>query len=387
MGEAMPNSHVDGDLNDLGLETIAKQFALVYKTVTLADLPMYRWLQIVNDVTILTEETRRGVRRQEQAQARALKVLLRLLDFIGFYLHVLPDTVPPNAKFIAECLQSPSYKGFFRNGGPKEGPTRWILAKYPKTCAKCGEERCHCIVTPWVFEERRQDPEEFFAFRDKVYKKRRQLKKIWDKKPNYFTLPGLFQFFADIYRSSYYHLDTWKIVMHLSEEVGEATTELSRLELLFLMRERSYPLSTDETWAAIKGQTKDIITDKLGSINLPETKRKVTEKTLAEMEKEIQSLRHKPDASVAIASLVTEKFKEEIADVFSWLSAVLYQLSEGAVVEPKRLMELLRKHKYIKTVKYHLTLTCPQCGESECENSCLVENAAAAEVYEKVAQL
>lgn len=379
------------DPGHLGLETIAKEFAGVYKLVSLAHLPMYRWLQIVNDVTILAEETRHGPRRRQQAKNRAIKVLLRLLDFLGFYLYVArkPQVTNELTRFVANCLKSSSYPGYgyFDKREPQEGPSRWIYAKYPLACAKCGKKPCRCVVHPWIFEERRQNPEKFFTFRDEVFEKRSGLRKAWrEGKITYLTLPTLFKFFADIYRGSYYHLDPWKVVMHLSEEVGEATTELTRLELLFLMKDKGYKLNKKRL-GAIESQTKAIMEEKLTSIEKEETKDKVRKETITTMEKALGELRHNKSSMQYLSTMVADKFKEEIADIFSWLSAVIYQLSDGAVLDNKALVKLLIDNKYIKFPKHQLRFTCPQCEDTECENDCLVENAIAAEMYEKVARL
>ncbi|MGZ6250328.1 MAG: hypothetical protein ACXWMC_11990 [Syntrophales bacterium] len=387
----MQRVSVNGELKYLGLETIAKNFARVYEPVHLADLPIYRWLQIVNDVTILTEETRRGARRQTKARERALKVLLRLLEFIGFYLHVVPHASGHNRRvshFVAKYLRKPSYLTYFNKSDPEEGLTRWILAKYPFACPKCGQARCHCVLEPWIFEGRREDPGEFFKYKDDVRKRHQEVRSQWRRKEiTYFTLPGLFDFFAKIYRNSYYHQDMWKIVMHLSEEVGEATTELSRLQLLFLIEDLKYDISAQERWQAIEKQTRAIIDEKLESIQSEKTKKKVTEQTVTEMQKVLKSIRSDGDVVAGIAGLVAEKFKEEIADVFSWLCATIYQLNDGTVPDAKSVMDLLKGYEYIKRVKHQVTFNCPQCGQSKCDDNCLVENAVAAEIYEKVAQL
>lgn len=390
----MTLSQVCPEVEHLGLEAVAESFANVYKIVGLADLPMYRWLQIVNDVTILLEETRRGAVREAEALERSLKVLMRLLDFIGFYLHVLPEADHANrgfADFVAQCLRSPSYGIYLDEGDPEEGPTRWILAKYPGSCAKCGEDVCHCVLTPWVFEERRQDPEEFLEIRKKVSDKLDVLRERWKTGDlKYFTLPSVLASFATIYRNAYYHQDIWKIVMHLSEEVGEATTELSRLELLFLIRERGYELDSPERWSAIEKQGTAIVREKLRPIIDDNKRRTIEESTLREMTEVSRNLQENRDPLLAAAGLVAAKFKEEIADVFSWLSATIYQLYKlrnGKIIDEEAIWKLLGDHGYIETAKHQVRFTCPQCTEPECNDNCLVEHAVAAELYEKVAQL
>ncbi len=48
--------------------------------------------------------------------------------------------------------------------------------------------------------------------------------------------------FQEIYRNQYYGQEAWKICMHLTEELGEATIELSRLELAWRGHARNFDI-------------------------------------------------------------------------------------------------------------------------------------------------
>ncbi len=68
-----------------GIDEVAKKLGLLYEHVSVAKDPMFGWVQIVNDVTILGEQLRRN--RAEEGADRAAKILFRLLEFLGYYLH------------------------------------------------------------------------------------------------------------------------------------------------------------------------------------------------------------------------------------------------------------------------------------------------------------
>jgi len=68
-----------------GIDEVAKKVGLLYEHVSVAKDPMFGWVQIVNDVTILGEQLRRN--RAEEGADRAAKILFRLLEFLGYYLH------------------------------------------------------------------------------------------------------------------------------------------------------------------------------------------------------------------------------------------------------------------------------------------------------------
>ena len=97
------------------------------------------------------------------------------------------------------------------------------------------------------------------------------------------------------------------------------------------------------------------------------------------------------------ASYAAEKFKEEVADILSWLSAVIFQLlgkqsMDGDVVNalwggrPGRSKGVLAILEYLITADGAVRLQCPYCKKPVCSDRCLVVNALASEVYEKVAR-
>jgi hypothetical protein len=364
------------------VDDIARQIAKVYSGVNLGGSPMFRWVQIVNDTTILGEDVRRG--RNAKAVERAGRILMRVLSFIGHYLHH-QGTGPVNpanlsfGDFVSKVLRQPSYTDYFSAAAPGEGPTRWILAKYPFACAKCGSRPCRCLLEPWVFEERREIPGPFMKYRDATEQCRLKLKR--NTKIEEFTLPGMVLFFNDLYRNSYYHQDPWKLTMHLAEELGEATIELSRLELAWMASTKE---ATD-----LKGLAEDIVADvktlidkECERIREPADERRIRKKAEGELRYLGRALRGKNPWD-AFVVLVSEKFKEEMCDVFSWLSAIIAKLTLGKVEEE---LEAITK-RYVKTKGHRQVLKCPWCGDEDCSNECLVEHEVSEELTEKALKM
>src|SRR5574341_1822959 len=138
-------------LEEPSIEEVASRLAQIYAPVSLSRYPMFAWLLIMDDVTILGEDLRR--QREDEAIHRASAVLVRLLEFIGYYtyVHDLHDEATPRGAndVAARMLRRRSYTRFLPDS-LREGPTRWILAKYPFACSKCGHDQCNCLLAPWV---------------------------------------------------------------------------------------------------------------------------------------------------------------------------------------------------------------------------------------------
>jgi hypothetical protein len=344
------------------LEDAAKAIAAIYEDVTLADFPIFRWIHVVNDATILGEDIRRN--RSSEAIARTGRIVMRLFDYLGYYLHRYPAKIKKAADaqagfpaFISERLCRSSF-GY--PPGTTETITHWIRAKYPNSCSKCGEAPCQCVLRPWVFEDRRENATEFLSFRQKVDSNRASIQR---EPVVQLTTLGMFQFFGGIYRNSYHNQDAWKLTMHLTEELGEATTELSRLELAYLARVKGLDLPM----SLIEGQC----STKIGA-KKPQFPTAHAEKIQTEIDAQIVGL--KSERWDHIATLAARQFKEEIADVLSWLSAILMRLTAG---KPEAALK-----ECFEAYRGNNGMQCCYCYMSKCSNNCLLSHAAANELVE-----
>lgn len=361
------------DLDETTIEDISLGIATVYEKTDLAHYPLLRWVQILHDATILGEDVRRN--RTSNAIDRAGRVLMRLLDFTGHYLYIhRPNPRKPHfADIVSSALKMRSYTSYFDNSGPEEGPTRWIKAKYPSACAKCGKAPCVCLVEPWVFEERREKPGPYEKYRKDTETLRMNLK---DKATELFTLPSLFKFFNDIYRNSHYHQDAWKLTMHLAEELGEATVELSRLEFAWLGERQKFNVTRHIR--VIKEEAEIKIRKDIVRIKSRVGRQKMKSRAQTELDEILPKLRGE-GAWDAYVGLVSERFKEEIADVFSWLAGVILKLSNGKY---KRKLRQITD-RYIEASGHRKLLKCPWCGKGKCKNSCLISHGITEELIEK----
>ena len=358
------------------IEEIARRLANIYKGVRLSREPLFAWVQMTNDVTILGEDLRRGKKRDAKAIDRAGNVMWRLLEFIGYY-QFAHEANNSAGDLVKELLIAPSHTDIMP-GPPVEGPSRWILAKYPKACSKCGASQCNCVLYPWTMEDRREDPHEYMTrFLPKSKEAKDALAKTLPPLTE-FTLATLFEHFRSIYRHTYYNQEPWKIGMHLSEEVGEATTELSRIDLAWRAKSQGVPWvdSLEEAFRAAGRKLREAEKQLAG--------KKSADVRLAKMQASLDTiqsdLRKKPFET--FTEMVGPKFKEEIADIFSWLAAIITALDN----DYSTFRKLPDKFAKVADVGGGWLLGCPWCAQPECTNRCLLGHSIALEVGEKIGE-
>lgn len=357
---------------DQPIEDMAARLGDLYAKVSISRDPMFSWLHITNDATILGEELRRD--REVEAAERAGKILIRLLEFLGYYLYCHADGQDELSNLVAKIIRAPSFDGFDLKG-PAEGPSRWILFKYPDSCSKCGQRPCHCMVYPEVLENRREDPQEYLRmFKDKADDARKKLQGT-DRKP--FTLRTLLSFFGGIYRNSYRYQDPWKIGMHLYEEIGEATTELSRMNLQLRADKEKFDIqgALTKTFEIAKAKLEREAA-KIADSAVRKERQEQIEKNLAHLTAQLKN-----DPWREFGRLVGDKFKEEVSDVFSWLSAVIDKLDSNS-----KGLEALLKTLSIEGMGGVSVLACKYCRKPICDNTCLVTHGISAEITEKLSK-
>lgn len=360
-------------LKEPSIEEIAKRLAGIYAQVKLSRDPMFSWLEIMNDVTILGEDLRRD--RGDEAVDRAATVLARLLEFIGYFTYIHePGNDNTVHDIVARSLQQTSYSKYIPEDKLREGPTRWILAKYPFACSKCGNEQCHCLLAPWVLENRREEPDEYFdRFWTRADERRSQLR---DCTLQEFTLHSLLNHFSEIYRANYYHQDAWKLGMHLSEEMGEATVELRRIELRRRAEKAGYDIVSQAS--DIIGITRARIENQTKKITKLEEQTKFRVKAEAQLKAFEAKLGNKPWEF--FGNIVAEKFKEEIADVFSWLVAIIISLDSKDLKIFKKFPKRFEREGKGGV----LFLACPWCHEAQCSDDCLIAHGVSQELTEQI---
>lgn len=399
--------------NNTTVHDACAKLAFLYKDVAVADSPLSRWLHLVNDATVLAEEIRRG--REQPAILRLAIILCRVLEFTGHYLQV-SDILPvvhrdPNepenwhlndSVLLSMCLGHQSARDL-PYAPAAESLTKWVITKYPHTCGKCGASPCECVLTPWIFEERRQNPGPYRKYSERVTKKR-QDNRDW----NELTLAQLFGFFAGIFRNSFHYQDSWKIVMHLTEEIGEATVELNRLSLICAT---PVPYVADEKdrvferAAARLRQESELITqstqEQASHLETWTRRLDFMKQTMRDLSSEASATswihEHWPGLDIAgcarvddlalrlfFAELISEKFKEELSDVVSWVAALGCKLSKDdhglAVIQD------MARH-YSEEVEGVRQMVCSWCKRNPCSNGCLIRHSLRDELVQSVMKM
>ena len=164
--------------------------------------------------------------------------------------------------------------------------------------------------------------------------------------------------------------------MHLSEEMGEATVELRRIELRRRAEEAGYDIVAQAS--DIIGITRDRIEKQTKKITRLEEQKKFrvdAEARLKDFEIKLQN-----DPWAFFGNIVAEKFKEEIADVFSWLVAIVISLDSSDLNIFKKFPK-----RFEKEGKGGVrVLACPWCHEPQCSNDCLIAHGVSQELAEQI---
>jgi hypothetical protein len=105
---------------DDSIEDMAKRLGDLYAGVNISRDPMFSWLHITNDATILGEDLRRY--REKEAAERAGKILIRLLEFLGYYLYCHRGGKGDLSDLVAAALREGSYEGHLESL-KEEGPS------------------------------------------------------------------------------------------------------------------------------------------------------------------------------------------------------------------------------------------------------------------------
>ncbi len=165
--------------------------------------------------------------------------------------------------------------------------------------------------------------------------------------------------------------------MHLSEEIGEATIELSRMELRWRAERAEFNVTEQVD------QIFEIAKDKLGRETLLIADGGARERRSAEVRKELAHLRRLVTADPwgVYGNLVGDKFKEEVADVFSWLAAIIVKLDP--TLERFKTFPEQFKHQREGGVSF---LGCPWCHKERCSNACLLAHGVSSEIREKISK-
>ena len=303
-------------------------FHKMHKTVNKERPPELLWLEAVDEATKLTEEARK---EKPDTLLQAIKLFGWVCGFVGKYTLSPPDEDKDSIGWL--LLDKDDHNEMTESWG------KWIWKKYPGRCPVCGQEKCICPAYREVAEERhRFDLEEIkrkeeategeekknWEKREKEIKdynvvmgrgrnewqKDRQdtgkLKDFLDKK----SLDDQIDMLIDIYGGLHFDLDFLQITAKLLEEVGEVGREILVLRELWDLNKQV-------------GNQKEKVKPELIEL-LNRNRAKLSNERVEELKGKVNS-----DLTQAInyfRSQAARSLKWELADVFTWLSAVLHKV-------------------------------------------------------------
>lgn len=322
------------------------------------------WLQTVTEGARLAEDVRRG-RIMKALDEDLVDLFGWVCAFVGKYLHQANfDKDDP----IGEALRTPTGMP-----GP-ETLSKWILQKYPGVCPACGCAPCICSSHRGAFENRKEGGHHAPGGQRAIYEKLRKErveegKKLYraawkkyadsesDREAFYsLTLDELIDSFIFIYGGGLEGLDLWQIAAHLLEEIGEVGEEVAFLTEMKSLKQ----LVAD---AKRNGGFQEVVNKAYRREGSPPELKGELEKLKAGAENEIvERLRN--------ASIKT--LKEELADVFSWLCAVLYRMGDimREVREEEEMWYPFKDRLENKNFNDEGAFVCFACKESPCASDC-----------------
>ncbi len=114
--------------------------------------------------------------------------------------------------------------------------TEWVLHKYPTVCNVCGASPCKCATIRDVMELRHDKKKAEYE----VFMKEREPRIVEafgrvlrTRMYESITLPGLFDMFESIYGGTLWGVNFPDVAFHFLEEVGEVSKEIGYLEAIF----------------------------------------------------------------------------------------------------------------------------------------------------------
>ncbi len=222
-----------------------------------------------------------------------------------------------------------------------ENWTEWILHKYPGACNICGASRCFCSSMRDVMELRHKEKKaEYDGFMEE---RGRRIKKafleMFPEKGAHkiMAMPELFDMFQRIYGGTLWGVPLADVSFHFLEEVGEVSKEIALLEAICGRHTR-------ESWR-----------EKVSKEDPPIWKDSYSEVCIG--------------------------ITRELADVFSWTTALCFkveQLSKQKWAPRGALVKLYigeipegKARKSVNIYEDRYEFVCRYCGREKCSQGCV----------------
>ena len=305
------------------------------------------WLEVLDESSKMTEDIRKH--DLEKAMRHCIKTFGWVSSFVGRCLYPSEGT---EIDSTSEYLRRRWDEGDFIGG--QESYQKWVLLKYPEICHKCHENPCHCSPYRVIMENREKFRTELEEIQQEREGKVEKIKERIRENPQGFVqrpIDELFEMFYAIYGGSHYESELWKLAAHLMEEIGEVSKKLVDLNQVSRMLESGTPV-------------RSVKKDALERIVIEED---LTKKFVEMADDELSDY---------LRSRLGEGLKSELADVFSWITAVWNKIGllqhppEEAGRQPASFAAGLASHYQTPSKE----MGCPVCGRARCKERCLSTN-------------
>lgn len=344
-----------------------RKFHQIYGSVNKHRHPGQIWAQVIDNASQLAEMIRRPPLNTDEALKFSMNIFLWTIAFVGKYTIPNVSVLEKREREIGDPIgpllrqTDESDPDDFLENYP-ESYSKWLLLKYPTVCPKCAKNPCVCPSYRRIIEGRhdlyKREYEEFESGLGSL--KEEAKSKALDIADNFITnnsLEDTIHFFIDIYGGANFDLDIWKINAHLLEEIGEVTSELLTISELNIRTENGVNINRILKHLDKKGKFEDG--------KLPDLKDLIG--------------RNEREIICSIRGKIAKNIKEELADVFSWLSALLNKIGDelrAREKDPKKRKEKKFLADYIKPKFEHKIhaghYLCPYCDNAVCSNKCFL---------------
>lgn len=329
------------------------------------------WLQVVNDASQLAETVRRQIIRTKVSSefnvyTQLARLFCRISAFIG--RHIYDSESPLHHDPITELMRLKPLDDYI---GGEERYEKWILWKYPYACPTCGNCPCVCAAYRDIMEDRNNPRyDDFWAKNVEQFVTKKNTYRQNDTGPNEkvielcnSTIDDWVNMFYDIYGSGHIDMSLESIGFHFLEEIGEVSDGILCLNELFKHKER----------IGVYRQSKMDLHQKIleRAIEDPQY-----EKFKQEYREKCPSGGEKIASEFAFRRLLEINIsltKEELADVFSWMCAILNKIRAANKYwnpEGQSLTISEALHQRYRTADGRVG--CSYCSRAICAHDCLM---------------
>lgn len=331
--------------------------------------PYDLWLQVVNDASQLAETIRREIIRtrfpsEGSIYTQLARLFCRISAFVGRYTYDFQSVGQDDS--IGTNLLERSLGDYI---GGRESYEKWILLKYPYSCPTCGSCPCICASYRNIMEDRDNDMyDEFWTQNREEFMKQKheyrlrgnelspRVTKMYDS-----SIDDWVNMFHVIYSSSHIEVSLESIGFHFLEEIGEVSDGI---------------LCLDELLKYKKGR--GVYENKTTDLNQKVLDKAAQDPKYIKFLDEYRTIMRKKQKSSEITreyllQINMTLIKEELADVFSWMCAILNKVRAASKHwNPRGKSDSLSDALHERYRLKDGSVGCSYCAEAICASDCLI---------------